>query len=503
MRHLILTSLAVFTVSSCHHPLVRVDEREFDTLSQMTNSPLLSELPADEPVPELHASGGSLTISDDQPFDMSFRGTDLRVALDEISQRAGITMIANAGITGSVDLNFVNISLDDALSTLLKQHDLVLLPGPGNVYFVERNDDPTQVTEFIQLVNVRAQDVAENLAALVGPGSKVITDMDRNLVCLIGRQSDVGAVRRYLHHVDKLKDQVLLEVHIFEVSYEDGFNLGAVADASGTVNGNAWNILSAFGQGSAFSSTLTDNDGDLDLTVDAMRRFVGLELVSSPRVLAVTNTKAMVDVVQEVPYVQVTATTTGTTGGAGSVVQEEVQFKDAGIKLEITPSIQEAGFLQIDIMQQTSEEVDRFNNIPVIDKRTLTTQFLVQDRETIVLGGLIQTRHSESRTGVPFLMHIPILGQLFRGDADVKQKQEILIFVTPRILSPSQAAKLSEHYQDEYRETRQDLFFPEMGTKSPMEGPRGVDHETAEDVVQPETAPDAVSTKPAEQPIQG
>jgi general secretion pathway protein D len=357
------------------------------------------------------------------------------------------------------------------------------------VYFVERNDDPTQVTEFIQLVNVRAADVEGNLANLIGPGSKVITDTDRNLVCLIGRQSDVGAVRRYLHHVDTLKDQVLLEVHIFEVSYEDGFNLGAIADASGTVNGNAWNILSAFGQGSNFTGTLSDDDGDFDLTVDAMRTFVGLELVSSPRVLAVTNTKAMVDVVREIPFVNVTATTTGTTGGAGSVVQEEVQFKDAGIKLEITPSIQEAGFLQIDIVQSTAEEVDRFNDIPVIDKRTLTTQFLVQDRQTIVLGGMIQARHSESRQGVPILMHVPFLGQLFRGDADLRKKQEILVFVTPRIVSPSQAAALSKHYEDSYRESRQDLFFPTVGGSSPIEGPRHAREEAAQDAV-PTEGPD-------------
>jgi general secretion pathway protein D len=182
---------------------------------------------------------------------------------------------------------------------------------------------------------------------------------------------------------------VLLELHLFEVSYEDGFDFGSVLELLGSSNGDAWSLMSNFGKGSAFETTLTDNDGDFDATIDAVRRYVGLELVSSPRVLAVTNTPAIISVVREVPYIETTSTTTGTTGGIGSTVQESVQFKEAGLSMQITPSIQEHGYLQVAIDQSLSEEVGRFNDIPIIDKRTLTTQFLVQDRQTIVLGGLV------------------------------------------------------------------------------------------------------------------
>jgi len=462
--------VGVAAAAGCHQPLVRLDEREFESLQSLEQSPLLIELPAEPPERELHANG-ALRIADQEEFNLSFRSTPLRVAIEEIASRADVTMISDASISGEVDLTFTDITLDDALYTLLTQHNLVLLPGPGNVYFVERGDDPSQVTEFIQLVNVRAADVASNLEALVGAGSRVIADNDRNLVCLIGRQSDVAAVRRYLRHVDTLKEQVLLEVHIFEVLYEDGFELGAAASYDTTIDGNALDILSNFGGVGGFTTSFARSSGSLDATIDAMRSFVGIELISSPRVLAVTNTLAVVDVVKELPYVQVTATTTGTTAGVGSTVQEEVEFKEAGIKLQITPSIQEAGHLQIQIRQEIIEEVDRFKDIPVVDRRTLDTQFIVKDQETIVLGGLIQSRHSESRTGVPILMHIPVLGQLFRRDDDLQRKQEILLFVTPRILSPGQASQLTPHYKSAYRETRRDLEFPTTST-TPLLGTR-------------------------------
>ena len=115
------------------------------------------------------------------------------------------------------------------------------------------------------------------------------------------------------------------------------------------------------------------------------------------------------------------------------------------------------------IAQSISEEIDRFNDIPVVDSRTLDTAFLVQDKQTIVLGGLVQKRQSESRTGIPLLMHIPLLGQLFRSDSDTETRQELLVFVTPRILSPRQAAQLSPHYQDEYRDARTTLEPKTLG----------------------------------------
>ncbi|QDU85034.1 Type IV pilus biogenesis and competence protein PilQ precursor [Planctomycetes bacterium Pla163] len=448
-----LSALFAFALcaSACHHPSVRIPERTGDRFDRLAASPLLLELPEDTLEEVAHMSGGVLSISDGERFLLDFPGTPLREALNVIGTMANVTLLADDQIEGTVEARFENITLDEAFQTLLRQYDLAVLPGPGSVYFVERLDDPSLMTDFVQLVNVRAEDVAANLTALVDGDSRVIVDNDRNVVCVIGTQGDVATVRRYLQEVDTLKDQVLVEVHIFEVSYDDGFDFGSVIDLVGTTNGNAASLLSSFGQSGGFTTTLADDDGDFTATIDMVRRYVTLDLVSSPRVLAVTNTPAVVDVVREIPYIETTSTTSGTTTGVGAVVQETVQFKEAGLKLELTPSIQEFGYLQVKIAQTISEQIGEFNSIPIIDRRTLDTTFLVQDKQTIVLGGLVQERQSEERRGVPFLMHLPVLGQLFRADSDSLRKQELLVFVTPRILSPRQAALLTPHYQDEFR----------------------------------------------------
>jgi type II secretory pathway component GspD/PulD (secretin) len=185
--------------------------------------------------------------------------------------------------------------------------------------------------------------------------------------------------------------------------------------------------------------------------------------------MTVSNREASIQVVEEIPYIQVTAVTSGTTGGVGSTVQETVEFKEAGIRLKVTPTIQGDDILQIVVDQELSEVIDFFNSIPVLDTRKLTTQFLVRDGETVVLGGLMQDRHSEQNRGVPLLMHIPIIGRFFRSDEDSSTKRELLLFVTSRVLDPGQAARLAPVYQQDYLDKRQILEVP-MIQNGPMIG---------------------------------
>ncbi|MFT4711251.1 MAG: type II secretory pathway component GspD/PulD (secretin) [Planctomycetota bacterium] len=193
--------------------------------------------------------------------------------------------------------------------------------------------------------------------------------------------------------------------------------------------------------------------------------------MSSPRVMTATNTKALVEVIEEIPYVKVTATTTtGTTTGSGSSVQEEVEFKQTGITMEVTPIIQGDGLVEITIDQTVSDVVEFFNDVPVIDRQHLSTTFLVADGQTAVMGGLMQDRRRSVNEGVPLLGKIPVIGWLFRKDEDVTEKRELLIFVTPRILDPLQAAQVAKRYKQSYREQREQFKLPMLDEESATSG---------------------------------
>ena len=243
---------------------------------------------------------------------------------------------------------------------------------------------------------------------------------------------------------------------MFEVNFEDNFEFGVNIGHSGIASGEALDIVSSFTTpGNNFSLTLQDDD--LTATVEALREYVGLELVSSPKVIAISNTESSVEVIREIPFVNTTTVTSGTTGGVGSTTQEAVEFREAGVKLAVTPIVQDGGMIQLSINQELSEVAEFFNAIPVLDTRTLSSSFLVKDGSTVVMGGLAQTRHTETDTGIPLLMHLPLVGSLFKSDQDSRQNRHLLVFVTPRVLHPDQAAKLAPYFREGYLNARTEL----------------------------------------------
>jgi type IV pilus assembly protein PilQ len=154
--------------------------------------------------------------------------------------------------------------------------------------------------------------------------------------------------------------------------------------------------------------------------------------VSSPRVITSNQIKARIEQGVEIPYQE--ATSSGATS---------VSFKKAVLSLDVTPNItpDDRVFLDLQVNQDTVGEV--FFGIPSIDTREVQTQVLVDDGQTVVLGGIYETDSSEETDKVPFFGDIPLVGRLFRTDSVVDDKSELLIFVTPKIMRGSGLARVT------------------------------------------------------------
>ncbi|MCP3917326.1 MAG: hypothetical protein GY711_17405 [bacterium] len=435
----------------------------FDSLLAVTESPIVAELdePADYPYfhepatsDELEADEAPL-IGDDSVRTFEFRDMPLAEAIHLIAADAGINIYLNAGMDERIDASFPGVTTHDALRAILGRNGLALAEEPEGIFWVQRADGTQPGMSRFSLRSINAADVEEQVRALVGDRATVVFDTNQNVVLVHGSQNDVELVAAYLDVADQLKPQVLVEVNIFEARIDERFELGFEHLGDTDVDGDALTLMQNLrGPSSAFELTLEGSH--LTSTLAALRRYVGIELISSPRVMSITNTESSIEVVEEIPYVNVTSTTETDAGGVS--VLEEVQFKEAGIKLKVTPTVQEAGILQIDIDQEFSEVVDVFNNIPVLDSRHLVSHFLVSDRQTIVLGGLMHDASRDVNEGVPGLMHVPLLGRLFSRDEDTNEKRELLIFLTPRILDPHEAARMAKKYQSSYRGHRNDVM---------------------------------------------
>lgn len=411
--------------------------------------------PLDEP---------GVRLPDDEVVSLDLRGTELSEAIHMIAEIAGVNILLDASAEHRVDASFPSIRLDQALDVLLRRNGLILDRLGEDVYYARASDEKVETTARFPLTAGRAETVAAGLKELLGPDVTLSADLSRNVVILTAPRGRVRRAAEYVAAVDRPRSQVLIEVGIYEASIDDRFELGVSFDAAKTVDGNTLGILQAFQTpDQQFSLTFDNAAGTVSSTIQALRAQVGIELLSSPRVMTASRAEARVEILERVPYVNVTSTTTGTTGGVGSTVQEEVQFEDAGVTLVVTPIVQDDGVIEVQVDQTVSEVVEFFKEIPVIDERHLQSTFFVADGETVVMGGLMQDRRDDSEQGVPLVSKIPVFGQLFKKQEKRTEKRELLVFLTPRVLDPAQARAAARLYRDRYREERRRMGLSQVG----------------------------------------
>lgn len=395
------------------------------------------------------------------PFEL--RATPLANAIHLIAEKAGVNIYLDAALDRTVDASFPAVTLDDALSVLLSQNGLRLVEEPEGVFWVRTADGTQQELGSFRVHSIDAASIETDLGALVSGSSRIVVNEEQNFVMVDGSARDVEVVAEYLRGVDRMKRQVLLEVEIVELMLDEDFQLGL----SHTLNNvdidggpNAFTLLQSLGTGNGeFSLTLDNPNVPLQSTLTALSRYVGVNVVSSPRVLAVTKSPAKVEVVTEIPYIQATVNTNVGGGSAGTSSSQQVAFKEAGVIMDVTPTIQEGGVVEVQVEQEFSNVIDFFQSIPVLDTRKVSTVMLVQDQHTVVIGGLQQNSILEDDTGVPLLMDLPLVGRFFRSDSDASQKRQLLIFITPHILDSGQAAALANQLGNEYSENLRTTGF--------------------------------------------
>lgn len=408
-------------------------------------------------------------LGDESLRQIELRGVPLSEALHLIGSQAGVNLYLDAGLEQTIDVSFPAVTLDDALAVLLERNGLGLVEEPPGVYWVTRADGGEVLTRRFQLRSIDGSELLANLQALA-PAATLVVDTNANFLVARAPSRELELLAEYLQAADRVKRQVLIEVEVLEVALDDHFEFGVQGllsdpDFLGEAGLTVEETLGL--SGDAFTATIDLLDFDLSATVDALERYGTVNVISSPRVLAITRTLASIDVIREIPYVE-TTTEISSGAGAGTVgttSQETVAFKEAGIKLKVTPIIQEDELVQLAVLQEFSEVVDFFQGIPVLDTRRVDNQFVVRGDQAVLLGGLMQNRTREEDQGVPVLMHIPVLGRLFRSDEDTQERRELLVMITARVLDPEQAAALSRLYEQNFERRLRGSGVP--GTKVP------------------------------------
>ena len=308
--------------------------------------------------------------------------------------------------------------------------------------------DVPRRTQVFDLSYMKAEDMIKSVTPLLTKDiGHAEADAKSNKIVVTDIAPKIMEITNVISALDKKEAQVLIEARIVQVSLTDKTKLGINWDAVI----NKWHDLrmtNNFSLGDAvtpkgvLSIGTIDND-QYSFVMEALNASGKTRLLSNPSIAVVNNQEAKILVGTTKPYV----TTTTTTPASGPTsVSESVTFIDVGVKLTVTPTIHKDGYITMKIKPEVSSATTTLitsskNEIPIVDTSTVDTTIRVKDGVTIVLGGLIKDERSANSSEVPILGKMPFVGGAFRQKSDSIEKTEIMVFLTPRIITGDIQAK--------------------------------------------------------------
>ncbi len=314
---------------------------------------------------------------------------------------------------------------------------------------LESNSDLTQPAEPVDASLAPQQAQYEAPAATSSNAPSVVADVENNALLISTTAKEYKRIERILHQLDVLPTQVMLEAVIAEVKLNDELKFGLRwAVESGKFKFNLSDVASGFAGGSLPGAAWSFVSSDLQVTLNALSSLTDVKIVSSPNIMALNNQRATLQVGDQVPIVTQQATGVVT---ASAPVVNSIALKDTGIILSVLPRVNAAGRVLLDIDQEVSSVVKTTTSgidSPTIQQRKLSTKVIVNDGESIALGGLIQERNSLDRGQVPIVGDVPFFGNLFKNKTDTISRTELIIFIRPRVIRDIHEAR---DVTDEFR----------------------------------------------------
>jgi type II secretory pathway component GspD/PulD (secretin) len=291
----------------------------------------------------------------------------------------------------------------------------------------------TRTTEVFNLNFANAKQMEKTVSNLVSSGGKVGIDERLNSIVVIDTTANLEQIRQAVGKLDVKAPQVMIEALIVNVKLTNELKMGIDWTMLGTSTNYFNQGLSITGNSNPYGKvtfSTTSGNWNFQGLIDFVETNQNVKILANPKVLVLNNQTATIDSIEEIPYRELTETSAG--GSIGTV-----SFKEAGIKLEVTPQISNDGYIIMHVKPEQSAQTGTFTidntETPVIETRRTDTTLRVRDGQTIIIGGLRKSEPSVVESKVPILGDIPLIGVLFRKiDTDIIES-ELGVFITPHI----------------------------------------------------------------------
>ncbi|HYC60632.1 MAG TPA: type IV pilus secretin PilQ [Thermoanaerobaculia bacterium] len=403
---------------------------------------------------------GTQRVFNGEPISLTLKDADIKDVLRTFADLTGLNMAIDPGVGGSVTVDFVDVPWDQALDIILRQNNLTF-SLEGNVMRIgtveriaaeaaasRRLEEEARLgvpltTLSFKLSYARAGELQTLLRDIASPRARIIVDPRTNQLIVSEIPEYLRTMQNLITTVDIPSRQVMIEARIVEslrtFTQQYGFTWGFSGDldpALGTGTGLVFPNRIGF-EGGPFDFALGDNvlsltlfdvlgTFDLDLALSAAETQGYAKVVSAPRVTTQDNQAAQITSGFQIPYqTRINFTTT-------------VQYLDATLSLQVTPQITEAGTVIMDISVQKNEPATGLTIAGAagtpLTTRQAKTRLMVRDGGTAVIAGIFQSRDGDAQSRVPYVHNIPIIGNLFKSRDITTSHDELLIFITPRIV---------------------------------------------------------------------
>ena len=408
-----------------------------------------------------------------KPITLNFKDIEIRAVLQIIADFKGVNLVVTDAVSGNITLRLHDVPWDQALDVILSTqglksrelNNILLIDKAASMSARENavadedmaaeNMAPLQ-SELLQIRNASALDVAKMLKdatqSMLSSRGSLSVDSRTNSIWVKDTLTHMREIKRMVQQWDVPVKQVMIEARIVNMSKECSQDLGVrwgVSNArylSGTLEGANQQANGVLLTDTPLSDRLNVDLGALpfdaspatigialatlgnhvllDLELSALEREGRAEIVASPRLMTTNQKPAIIESGEDIPYQQ--ATLSGATA---------VSFKKAVLSLSVTPQITSEGKLLMELLiNQDSDSGRRVQGVPIVLTKSIETSVLVDNGQTIVLGGINKHEKNNAITRVPFLGSLPLVGHLFQRKEIKKRKEELLIFITPKIM---------------------------------------------------------------------
>lgn len=433
---------------------------------------------ASAPRPSAPAARPAQQTSQARRITVSFENTEMRDVLATFGEFSGRSIIAGTDVSGIVvdGVTFTNQPWDVALRTLLQAYGLAAEELAGGIIRVDRMEalasraaaEPL-VTQAFRINYVPAGSLAGTFEQLKSERGSIVADTSTNTLIVTDVNRVVRDVESLIGQLDVPVAQVAIEAKIifvdrtqlealgirYDLKDFQGNSFGSVVESpvydpqTGRPTGGSTTddtfVLGGPSIGAVGNAASEVPDATLDVAISLLlaNRFSLIALISAlqssrvadvqamPQITTLDNKMARIFVGNEITFLTASAA-----GGAGGAVTLQPVQVEAGIELEVTPHITADGRVRLALRAENSNPTQTENNLLNVSRQQAENEVLVADGETVVIGGLTVTRLNDTRSGIPFLMDLPLLGGLFRTTNREETKQDLLILVTPHIVRP-------------------------------------------------------------------